>query len=52
VAHHIKNYANNLSDRVDINNGITLCKKCHINYHSIYGYKNTKIEQLNEFKNK
>jgi hypothetical protein len=44
-AHHLNSYSNNPESRVDINNGITLCKNCHLNFHKLYGFKNsTKIQ--------
>jgi hypothetical protein len=33
----------------DLNNGITLCRKCHEEFHKKYGWKNTIIEQTEEF---
>ena len=48
-AHHIENYSDNEKKRTDINNGITLCDKCHKKFHKIYGNKNNNIIQLNEF---
>lgn len=48
-AHHKKNYSSNKKLRTDINNGITLCKKCHKSFHDIYGYTNNNEEQLIEF---
>lgn len=49
VAHHIKNYSDNKELRVDINNGCTLCHRCHTLFHKIYGSKNNSLEQLKEF---
>lgn len=48
-AHHIRNWKDNESCRYDINNGITLCDKCHCKFHSLYGKKNTTKEQLDSF---
>ena len=31
--HHIKTYKNHIELRLDLNNGITLCKKCHRGRH-------------------
>lgn len=50
-AHHIKNYNTHQELRYDINNGITFCKKCHINFHSKYGNKENGEEQLIEYLN-
>ena len=50
-AHHIFNFATHLDLRFAIDNGITLCKKCHKEFHKIYGNKNNTWEQLSEFLN-
>lgn len=50
-AHHIQNWADNISDRYDINNGITLCDNCHYEFHSIYGKHNNNSQQLHQFLN-
>ena len=47
-AHHICNYADNKELRLDIENGITLCEKCHRAFHKLYGNKTNK-NQLEEF---
>jgi len=47
-AHHLNNYKNYPEQRTDINNGIVLCKTCHINFHSYYG-KDTNRSQMEEF---
>lgn len=36
-AHHIKSFANFPNKRFDVNNGITLCRPCHIATHSKKG---------------
>lgn len=51
VAHHILNYSEHEELKIDINNGITLCKKCHKLFHDIYGYTKNNGEQLYEFIN-
>lgn len=45
-AHHVLNYADYPELRVAIDNGITLCKDCHMEFHTIYGYRNTTEKQL------
>ena len=36
-AHHIFAFNKYKNFRMNLNNGITLCNKCHINFHSIFG---------------
>lgn len=36
-AHHIKRYRNNIEDRTNTDNGITLCEKCHRELHKREG---------------
>lgn len=50
-AHHLNSYDTHKEKRLDVDNGITLCDKCHKEFHSIYGFgKNTK-EQYIQFIN-
>ena len=46
--HHIKSFAKNIKTRFQIVNGITLCKNCHNEYHSIYGYYGSR-RTINKF---
>src|SRR3990167_2743803 len=45
-AHHIQNFSKEKELRTSIENGITLCKICHQNFHQKYSYKNNTKEQL------
>ena len=35
-AHHINPFSSHIEDRLDPENGATLCKKCHEDYHSLF----------------
>lgn len=55
-AHHIINFELNKESNYDINNGITLCVRCHgipikDSFHNKYGTINNTPEQLEEFIN-
>ena len=51
VAHHKLNYSEHETLKTDIDNGITLCNKCHKLFHDTYGYTNNNEKQLYEFIN-
>lgn len=47
--HHILNQHNHQDLVFDLDNGITLCKDCHYDFHSKYGFKNNDCNQIKEF---
>ena len=47
--HHIENFCNNEELRFVVNNGITLSKESHMEFHKIYGQFNNTREQLEEY---
>ena len=48
-AHHILSYASNEDIRTDVSNGVTMCRKHHVEFHSIYGRASIGKEELEEF---
>lgn len=45
MVHHLDGYDWCIEKRTDVTNGITLCRKCHENFHYLYGKgKNTKSQ--------
>ncbi|BDH63300.1 hypothetical protein MTP04_34300 [Lysinibacillus sp. PLM2] len=49
VAHHLDSYDWCKEKRTDINNGITLCEDCHLNFHGMYGFGNNTNKQFSEW---
>lgn len=50
--HHLDGYHWCKEKRYDVNNGVTLCKTCHNQFHGIYTSKNNTKEQFEEFASK
>ena len=50
--HHKDGYNWCIDRRHDVDNGVTLCKECHDEFHHIYGYGNNTEQQFNEWNNK
>jgi len=49
-AHHILNWRTHKELRTIVDNGITMCKDCHKEFHMKYGKINNNAEQIKEFK--
>lgn len=50
-AHHLFAYSTYREYRTALNNGITLCKECHIDFHSTYGKGKNTPDQFYEYYN-
>lgn len=48
-AHHIENFADHLEMRFEVDNGITLSKEAHDEFHKMYGYQDNTKNQVEEF---
>lgn len=51
VAHHLNGYNWDIEHRTDINNGITLCTRCHNEFHNKFRCGNNTKEQFEQFLN-
>lgn len=49
ISHHLDGYGWCKEKRYNTENGVCLCKECHKNFHSIFGYKNNTIQQFIQF---
>jgi len=49
VAHHLDGHDWCEEKRLDVNNGVTLCRECHEDFHSIYGRGGNTKEQYEEW---
>ena len=47
--HHIDGVYDNPELATDVNNGVVLCKYCHLKYHKIYTRYDTNRNEFNEF---
>ena len=50
-AHHKDGYNWSFERRLDVSNGVTLCKGCHDDFHKIYGKGGNTEDQFEEFIN-
>ncbi len=50
--HHLNSYDWDIENRINTDNGVTLCKECHIDFHKLHGYGNNTKQQYTEFKDK
>jgi len=48
-AHHLAAYDANPERRFSVDNGVTLCSRCHTKFHSVYGFGGNTPEQFEEW---
>lgn len=48
-SHHLDGYNWCIEKRTDVNNGITLCESCHVDFHKNFGYGDNTKEQFEEY---
>lgn len=48
-AHHLNSWNTHKEQRFLVENGISLCKDCHLKFHKKYGFGNNTKEQFEEF---
>jgi hypothetical protein len=48
-AHHLYNYSTYPTLRLDVSNGVTLCKGCHNEFHTIFGNRDNDPNQFIDF---
>lgn len=49
IAHHLEGYKSNPNLQLSVENGVTVCKKCHTAFHHIYGWGNNTKKQFSKF---
>jgi len=45
-AHHLNGYDWCVEGRTEINNGVVLCRDCHLKFHTIHGFGKNTLEQF------
>ena len=48
-AHHLVSYMYNPERRHDLDNGVAMCRPCHIDFHKVYGKRNFSRENFLEY---
>lgn len=49
IAHHLYSYSTHPDLRLEVSNGRTLCRSCHIEFHGAYGYRNNTPDQFYDY---
>jgi len=49
-SHHVRNWLDYPSERFNVDNGVTLCKFHHVQFHNLFGKSFNTPEQFSQFK--